>query len=249
MTELEGFDELKIQYIRPGNSLDSDYFSLLSRCVALKAEQGDKWQTAIDEVYDLVDQEIRDSQQAPVRPIRFGTSGWRGILGKDFTCRSVALVTIAIVKMYKSIAHDPFLAGGLGVQSCEEAMKRGCVIGFDNRFGGSTLATVAAGLLLENGFLVHFAGEATTGCLSAAVLKLSAAFSINLTPSHNAFEYGGYKFNGADGGPASPEITDYITVHSNRLVREGLLQEINLPNPTEVMTDDRLQHIDALSIW
>lgn len=249
MPELEEFVELKERFIQPGNSECSDYFSLLSRCVALRAEQGDMWQAAIDEVYDLVDQEIRCSRQTPIHPIRFGTSGWRGVLGKDFTCRSVALVTTAIVDMYKSVAKDPILARGLGIQSYEEALKKGCVIGHDNRFGGSLLSSVAAGVLLENGFSVHFAGEATTGSLSAAVLKLSAAFSINLTPSHNPFEYGGYKFNGVDGGPASPEVTDYITAHSNKLVREGMLQKIKLPNPTEVMMNSRLCTIDALSIW
>ena len=48
---------------------------------------------------------------------------------------------------------------------------------------------------------------ATTPEVSAAIAETQAAFSINFTPSHNPFAYHGYKFNPADGGPATKELT------------------------------------------
>jgi len=93
----------------------------------------------------------------------------------------------------------------------DEARSRGCIVGFDNRFGGVLFAKAVCDVLTDNSIIVHYAGESTTGVMSAALLELGAAFSINLTPSHNPLEYGGYKFNGSDGGPASSFITNRIT--------------------------------------
>ena len=76
--------------------------------------------------------------------------------------------------------------------------------------------------MADKGFRVHYAGESTTGVLSAAVLKRGhAAFSINLTPSHNPLEYGGYKFNAADAGPAASQVTESITANARKLVPEA----------------------------
>ncbi len=95
--------------------------------------------------------------------------------------------------------------------SFAEMQQRGCVVGFDNRFGGPLLALAAVNVLTANGVRVFYAGESTTGALSASVLIRHAAFSINLTPSHNPMEYGGFKYNAADAGPAAPILTDTIT--------------------------------------
>jgi phosphomannomutase len=64
------------------------------------------------------------------------------------------------------------------------------------------------------GIRVVFAGECPTGVGSALVPYMKLAGSMNFTPSHNPMDYAGLKFNPADGGPAPPEITDVIQVHS-----------------------------------
>ncbi len=115
--------------------------------------------------------------------------------------------------MYQAVDDEAELGPLLGVTSLDEARKRGCILGFDNRFGGELLACQVVSVLTSNGFTVHYAGESTTGVLSVAVLEYNAAFSINLTPSHNPLEYGGYKFNAADAGPAPSEITERITTN------------------------------------
>ena len=57
--------------------------------------------------------------------------------------------------------------------------------------------------------------ECPTGVGSALVTELSAAGSINFTPSHNPMDYAGLKFNPADGGPAGPELTVLIEERAN----------------------------------
>ncbi len=200
-----------------GDHKRSDYFGLIKELVVKKQSEGEDWQDALDEAYQLVLQEIQENSNKPTEIIAFGTSGWRGKLGKDIYCHSVALVTTAIVQMYEAIDSEVSLGILLGVKSLDEAKKRGCVLGFDNRFAGELLACQVAAVLTDAGFAVHYAGESTTGVLSAAVLELHAAFSINLTPSHNPLEYGGYKFNAADAGPAASEITKRITANAGRL--------------------------------
>ena len=89
----------------------------------------------------------------PVNPVKFGTSGWRGILGKDLFVRSVSQVTMAIIELYSENLTGE-LRGALGIDSLEDARRRGCILGFDNRFGGELLTGNIAGILTGAGFAV-----------------------------------------------------------------------------------------------
>jgi phosphomannomutase len=236
------------QDINPKAHSFNDYFSVIKKMVSHRNSFSEKsneficWQDEIDKIYTLVADEIQNSQSQPVSQIKFGTSGWRGILGKDLTCKTVMQVAQAIVSVYESLKNNQDLADALGVSSLSEAQNRGCVIGHDNRFGGGLLAHSVTKILTSNGFVVHYAGESTTGCLSASVLELNAAFSVNLTPSHNPLEYGGFKFNAADGGPAAPIITDKITALTRRIVSKDI--------PLSVTPDIKLIHdINSLEHW
>jgi len=228
----------------------SDYFALIKELVAKKQSEGEAWQQAINAAYQLVRQEIEENSGNPTQTITFGTSGWRGKLGKDIFCRSVALVTTAIVKMYEAVDSEAELRALLGVQSLYEARQRGCVLGFDNRFAGELLACQVAAVLSAAGFAVHYAGESTTGVLSAAVLERRAAFSINLTPSHNPLEYGGYKFNAADAGPAASEITERITANAKKLL-DGQFSFATLPCRTakDIEAIDKVTCFHSLDCW
>ncbi len=238
------------RFVVAGNHPGSDYFSLIKEIVALRREEGAAWQEPLAAAYRLVLTEIRDNRGMPRQTIAFGTSGWRGILGKDIFIRSVALVTMAIVRMYQEAAQDPELCQLLGIDSLAEARQRGCVLGFDNRFAGPLLAAAVARVLAESGFRVHYAGESTTGVLSAAVIKLRAAFSINLTPSHNPLDYGGYKFNAADAGPAAPMVTERITANAAKLGVEGYAPDFPPETVQEVMgAFAGVQPFDSLDAW
>ena len=228
----------------------SDYFALIRELVQLRKSEGEQWQRNIDQTYSLVMDEIICNENPPVNTVKFGTSGWRGTIGKDLSVRSVSFVTAAIVDLYYALEDDSSLALFLGVESLEEARKRGCVLGFDNRFGGEILAGAVTEVLREAGFIVHYAGECTTGVLSAAVLEKNAAFSINLTPSHNPLEYAGFKYNAADAGPAAAELTEKITVKAQELITSGQSSFVTLDKPVVSAAErDDVQAFDGLATW
>lgn len=238
------------KYTVAGNHSRSDYIALIKELVKKISSGEDKWQVALEKAYDLLLLEITDNRNKPVEKVKFGTSGWRGKLGKDIFCQSVCFVTAGILELFEIVDSEPDLIQYLGVGSLEEAKSRGCVIGFDNRFGGELLGTRVASVLSRAGFQVYYAGESTTGVLSAAVLELKAAFSINLTPSHNPLEYGGYKFNAADGGPAASELTERITENSNKIIERGTSRYVVDVDQHESIEDiENITIIDSLSKW
>lgn len=250
MSFAEKSHKLFERFIIPGDHANSDYFSLINELVKKKVSEGEVWQQPIDAAYQFVLLEVLEKSCDATQTIAFGTSGWRGILGKDINCHSVALVTAAIIQMYVAVDSDPELGPLLGVRSLSEAKRRGCVLGFDNRFAGELLACQVASVLSNSGFTVHYAGESTTGVLSAAVLEYQAALSINLTPSHNPLEYGGYKFNAADGGPAASEVTKRITSNAGKLVRGGFAHKIIPCRKTEdVAALDNVRCFHSFDAW
>ncbi|MHB8811473.1 MAG: phosphohexomutase domain-containing protein [Desulfobulbaceae bacterium] len=234
----------------------SDYFAAIKALVrergaAATPEARLQWQQGIDRVYQLLRAEILTNTAPPVTAVKFGTSGWRGLLGKDINVYSVASVTAAILTMYQGLDHEQELREAACADSFAEVRARGCVLGFDNRFGGDLLATSAANVLAAAGVKILYAGEATTGCLSASVLQNRAAFSINLTPSHNPLEYGGFKYNAADGGPAAPILTNRITEQARAIIAQGqspfLPEGLDLQRPLPDIPG--LIREDALKSW
>lgn len=156
--------------------------------------------------------------------VAFGTSGWRGELGTEFTLRNVQVVAQAIVEMYETASED--LLSHLGVQNFAEFAQDGIVLGHDNRMMGPEFAMAIAGVFLAKGIKVYYGGEATTPEFSAAIDVLGAAAALNITPSHNPANYSGLKFNPRDGGPAGPEITSVITDLANKLMPSYSYQEL-----------------------
>ncbi|HHN64624.1 MAG TPA: phosphomannomutase [Nitrospirae bacterium] len=152
---------------------------------------------------------------SPTRVV-FGTSGWRGEIGTDFTFRNVGIVSEAILNILKR--DDEPLRKALGFRDFDELKKRGVIIGHDNRFLGPEFAKTVMGVLAREGIRLYFAGETTTPEISASIEMLHAGCSINITPSHNPSNYSGLKFNPADGGPAGPEITEEIEKEANHLM-------------------------------
>lgn len=171
--------------------------------------------------------------------IVFGTSGWRGEIGTDFTFNNIRVVTSAIIEMFRG--NDPVVMKAMGVLGFDEIKRRGVIVGHDNRFLGLEFSMEVIGLLQQAGIRTWYAGESPTPEFSAGIEMLSTACAINLTPSHNPANYAGFKFNPADGGPAGSEITSKIEEISNRMMHEAVRLDGVQPHNVE--------HIDLPSLY
>jgi len=160
--------------------------------------------------------------------VNFGTSGWRGEIGSEFTLKNIQVVAKAILQVYREA--DPATFEALGIGSFEELQTRGLVVGHDNRLLGKEFCETVADQFIKEGIKVYYGGEMPTPEFSAAIEFLGAACSVNITPSHNPSHYNGIKFNPADGGPAGHEITDKITANSNALMETHVWENLGSIN-------------------
>jgi phosphomannomutase len=160
---------------------------------------------------------MRTATHPPRTRMRFGTSGWRGLLYDDFTVRNVACVTQGLIETLLDARHH----AALGVGSADELRERGCVLAHDTRLMGPEFVETAGRVLAARGVRLIDLGLATTPEVSTAIHETRAAFSINFTPSHNPFAYHGYKFNPADGGPATSVLTGPIAARANEILERG----------------------------
>jgi phosphomannomutase len=178
----------------------------------------------VNEILPVIERFARENIEPST--IVFGTSGWRGEIGTDFTFNNVRIVTRAIVEMFK--CNDKEVMDAMGVIDFNDIKRRGVIVGHDNRFLGPDFAMEIMGILQKEGIKTWYAGEATTPEFSSGIEMLNAACSINLTPSHNPANYAGFKFNPADGGPAGTEITSKIEGLANEIMsqRRVFLPEI-----------------------
>ena len=154
------------------------------------------------------------AKHPPKTEMKFGTSGWRGILLDDFTVENVCCVTQGLV----DTLLDPKQHDALGVADNADLRRRGCVLAHDTRIMGPEFADAAARVLLKHDIPVISIGMATTPEVSTAIAETKAAFSINFTPSHNPFQYHGYKFNPSDGGPATRPLTAPVAKRANEIL-------------------------------
>ncbi len=173
---------------------------------------------------------VRAKNRKDATTVVFGTSGWRGKIGEDFTVYNVHKVTRGIIDMMRT---DEFLKTN-GYLSFEDVQSHGIVVFRDNRFMGDEFMDVAMKELANAGIKIYFAGECPTGVGSALVTELGAAGSINFTPSHNPMDYAGLKFNPADGGPADTNLTNIIEQKSKQYMSLGDHFIASNPNIKEI---------------
>ena len=127
--------------------------------------------------------------------IKFGTSGWRGIIGEDFTFENVRIASQGIANYLKK----------------SKQKGTGMVVAYDTRFLSEKFAYEAARILAFNGFKAFLCNrDVPTPCVSFETVRRKAMGAINFTASHNPPEYNGLKYSTANGAPALPEITKQI---------------------------------------
>src|SRR6266513_6189854 len=172
--------------------------------------------------------------------IKFGTSGWRGIIGEDFTFENVRLASQGIANYLKKAKQK-----GSGV-----------VVAYDTRFLSEKFASEASRILAFNGIQAFLCTrDVPTPCVSFETVRRKGMGAINFTASHNPPEYNGLKFSTANGAPALPEITKQIEDEINKVAATGervdvyekaeLIEEID---PKDRYLDELKQKVDVDTI-
>ena len=203
----------------------------------MKAEKTfQEWQNAHN-MPDYLQEQLAKLSQDPKwiadafgQDINFGTAGMRGRLEPG--TNRINLYTIGRVTEGLARLID---------EKGDKAQKRGVVISFDSRYHSREFAEHAAQILGAHNIHVYlFDDLRPTPELSFAVRYLHSYAGINITASHNAKQYNGYKVYGADGAQMGPEdaervfnysqkVTDIFTVNTApvaQLRAQGILQLI-----------------------
>ena len=126
--------------------------------------------------------------------IKFGTDGWRAIVGKDFNDENVRKVTLAIGKyVFENYGMD-----------------KDIIIGYDPRYKADYYAKYSAELLSQLGFNVNLSSKIVPTPILAYNAQFRNACAIMYTASHNPPDYLGIKFIPDYAGPATSDITNEI---------------------------------------
>ncbi len=157
--------------------------------------------------------------------IRFGTSGWRGVMGEDFTFHNVRVVVQAAANYLRAKHADAPVT---------------VVVGYDTRFLSDRYALEATKLLARNGIRVLLSDrDAPSQALACQIIKRQCQGGINFTASFNPPRYNGLKFNVATGAPALPVVTDAIEEEVRRLMPG--FTALPAPGPDEFVSRIDLQ--------
>src|SRR5690606_17667495 len=166
----------------------------------------------------------QQKKNLPMNRIKFGTDGWRAVIGKEYTFTNVHRVTEAV-------------AGWLAENYSEATV----VLGYDCRFNAKLFAEEVAKVLAHSGYKVLLANNfVSTPAVSLGVVQLNAQLGIVLTASHNPPEYGGYKLKGDFGGPLpEPQVKEI----------EALIQETVKVDPESLdlaafVSSGKIEYID-----
>src|SRR5262245_18590111 len=170
--------------------------------------------------------------------IRFGTDGWRGIVGDDFTFASVRRCAQGTAEYLRSRA-DPALA----------------VVGYDCRFGSEVFAEEVARVLAANGIRsLLFDRPSPTQVASWTVIERRATGAAVVTASHNPYLFNGLKYKPETGSSAPAEVIAELERRINAIGPDGVrrseaddpLIERHDPRPAYCAQLRRMVDVDAI---
>src|ERR1700731_1017367 len=139
-----------------------------------------------------------------ISPIKFGTSGWRGLIADDFTFANVRLAVTAIAEHVKTKAKAPTI-----------------LVGYDTRFYSEEFSQLAVAILQKHGVRTLLCETFTpTPAVAYEIQRSKLDGAINFTASHNPAQYHGLKFSSSDAGPALPEVTKDIEARVAKIIEK-----------------------------
>src|ERR1700736_4857694 len=137
-------------------------------------------------------------------PIKFGTSGWRGLIADDFTFANVRLAVTAIAEHVNTHKKNPNI-----------------LVGYDTRFYSEEFSQLAVEILQQHHIRTLLCETFTpTPAIAYEITRRKLDGAINFTASHNPAQYHGLKFSSADAGPALPEVTKDIEARVSKMIEK-----------------------------
>lgn len=141
--------------------------------------------------------------------IKFGTGGWRDIIGEGFTFDNVRIFSQGVAQKIRD----------------ENKVEQGVVLGYDNRFMSEDYARAAAEVFAANNIPVYLLETSSpTPLVTYATIKKQTAAGLMVTASHNSYIYNGIKFVDEGGEPATEAITTELESYMNRLTIESVMR-------------------------
>ena len=157
--------------------------------------------------------------------IRFGTGGWRAVIGDEFTRASIRRLAAALAR--RMIRED-----------CAE---KGIVLGYDRRFLSREACIWFAEVLAGEGVKVHFVNlNCPTPQIMFAVKSMGLSYGAMVTASHNPAVYNGIKIFTLGGRDASEDVTMPIQDEANALEEAGIREA----DFDAALKDGRIRYID-----
>src|SRR5712675_961856 len=165
-----------------------------------------------------------------VSPIKFGTSGWRGLIADDFTFATVRLAVTAI-------------AGHINAKTKNPAV----LVGYDTRFYSEEFSQLAVDILQQNRIRTLLCETFTpTPAIAYEIQRSKLDAAVNFTASHNPAQYHGLKFSSADAGPALPEVTKDIESRAAKLFAAGGVPPVKTLSAPAETTNLRANYLNRL---
>ena len=175
--------------------------------------------------------------------IKFGTGGWRAIIGDEFTKANIQLLAKALCVKMKA----------------EGKADKGIVIGYDRRFLAKEAMQWAGEVFAAEGITAYLINKSSpTPLIMFYVMKHDFPYGMMVTASHNPAVYNGIKVFTAGGRDAdesqTKEIEEYIKNTDAKSVKEmeydkalslGLIQEIY---PLNEYLDNIISAVDMKAI-
>jgi phosphomannomutase len=139
------------------------------------------------------------------RAIRFGTDGWRGIIGDDFTYEAVRFAAQGTASFLRDRSAEPL-----------------AVVGYDCRFASDVFAEEVARVLAGNGIrTLLFDRPSPTQVASWTVLACRATGAAVITASHNPYLFNGFKYKPETGSSAPSEVISELERRINEVAALG----------------------------
>ena len=175
--------------------------------------------------------------------IRFGTGGWRAVIGDEFTRENIRRIAAALARRMQA-------------EGCTE---QGICAGYDRRFLSREALIWFCQVLAGEGITVYFVNM---GCPTPQVMftvkEKKLPYGAMVTASHNPAIWNGIKLFTAGGRDAAIEVTEAIQETANRLkdeeIREMDFEEaqragiIRIIDPRDAYLDSILKQVNTEAI-